>query len=368
MSASDCSRRHVLKTLGGAAAASAFVHSSHAATPYSMPGLFPGRVIGVEHAGASVNLQYQTAPIQSMIRKGMMELTGGTSTAAAWRKLFQPGDVVGIKVNPNGIPTIRSSQATLNEILSGLLLAGISPRDIVICERNQSDLQQIAGWIPSWARTAWGSIAYSDDQTSITGYDPNHYVDLPGLLLGWQNASNPSHTRSHVALFVTRQVTKLISLSVLKDHQAAGVTLGLKNLSHGCCNNVNRSHPDLATNNIDIYSPNAVSIPILRNKTVLSIIDGVHGLYTSGPIGQPDFVWPHCTMYFATDVVAGDRIGWNAIDAKRASLQLPPEESAGVEAYDAFLVRKPQNITEAGKLGLGEWRNDHIDFRKFKLA
>ena len=36
-----------------------------------------------------------------------------------------------------------------------------------------------------------------------------------------------------------REVNKLINLPVLKDHQSAGVTLALKNLSHGLVNNVN---------------------------------------------------------------------------------------------------------------------------------
>ena len=368
MPQANLSRRDVLKTLGGAAAASIFVHSAYAATPYSMPGLYPGRVIGIEHSGSSINLAYQTPAIQAMIRRGLSELTGLSNYVAAWRKLFQPGDVVAIKVNPNGDPVIRSSKAALQEILSGLLLAGIAPKDIIVCERTQSDLSTIASWLPAWTRTAWAAPQYLEDQTSITGYDPNHYVDLPNLLLGWQNASNPSHTRSHVALFATRQATKIISLSVLKDHQASGVTLGLKNLSHGCCNNVNRSHPDTATNYIKSFIPAAVSIPILRNKAVLSIIDGVHGLYAGGPRGNASLVWPHRTMYFATDVVAADRIGWKAIDAKRVALGMPPEELSTADGLDTWLERQPQHITEAGKLGLGEYRDDHIDFRKFVLA
>ena len=34
----------------------------------------------------------------------MMELTGADGWVDAWRQFFEPGDVVGIKVNPVGQP------------------------------------------------------------------------------------------------------------------------------------------------------------------------------------------------------------------------------------------------------------------------
>ena len=37
-----------------------------------------------------------------MMRKGMTDLTGAGGWADAWRLLVEPGDVVGIKVNPVG--------------------------------------------------------------------------------------------------------------------------------------------------------------------------------------------------------------------------------------------------------------------------
>ena len=362
-------RRDVLKMPTGIAAASAVCHSASAATPYSMPGLYPGRVIGVQHSGSSIGNVYQAGPIQSMIRRGIMELTGLSSFIAAWRKLFQPGDVVAIKVNPNGSAPIISSQPCLMEVVQGLLLAGVAPQDIVVCERYQGVLARITSWLPSWLRTAYASPAlYLDDQTAITGYDPNHYVDLPQYLLPWQNPSIPEHTRSYAALFVTRQVTKIISLAVLKEHNAGGVTLGLKNLSIGCWNNANRAHPDLATNYLKDVIPALVSAPVIRNKMVLSIIDGVHGLYAGGPMGYSGCLWEHRTMYFATDVVAADRVGWRAIDAERANRGFLPVQDSPPDRYDATHERQPQHITNAGQMGLGEWLDSRIDFRKITLA
>ncbi len=364
------SRRDVLKLAGAAAVASVTTHSAYSATPFSMPGLYPGQVIGVTHAGSSINGQYQTAAIQAMIRRGMMDLTGLSNYVTAWRKLFQPGDVVGIKVNPNGIDNIISSQACLMEIISGLVLAGIGTKDIVVYERYQGLLATVLPWLPSWVRYSWATPGtYLDDQTGISGYDPNQYVNMPDFLLPWQDPSNPAHTRSYAALFASRQVTKIISLPVLKDHNAAGVTLSLKNLSNGCSNNVDRAHPDVSTNYLQYFIPNVVSMPVIRNKTVLTIIDGVHGLYAQGPHGgDGSCVWEHKTMYFATDLVAADRIGWRAIDAQRIAKGLLPEEGSPPPDFNGgFLVRQPQHITMAGQMGLGEYRDDHIVFRAVTL-
>jgi len=57
-----------------------------------------------------------------------------------------------------------------------------------------------------------------------------------------ENLNDPRFRRSHVCKIVTRQLNKFINLPVLKHHQSAGVTIALKNMSHGMVNNVNRSH------------------------------------------------------------------------------------------------------------------------------
>ena len=193
---------------------------------------------------------------------------------------------------------------------------------------------------------------------------------MPDFLFPWQDRNNPADTRSYAALLASRQVTKIISLAVLKDHEAAGVTLSLKNLSNGCSNNVSRAHPDIYTNYLQYFIPNVVSMPVIRNKTVLTIIDGVHGLYKRGPAGgDGSGLWEHKKMYFATDLVAADRIGWNVIDAQRVAMGLLPEEaSPPPEVPGGWLVRQPQHITMAGQMGLGEYRTGNIDFRPVTLA
>ncbi len=367
------SRRDALRITAAGAVAAAFpnhilgnVVSAYPSNQWGTPGLYPARVIAVSHPRSVVAGEFQQLPIQHMIRSALTALTGATDYVQAWKRFVGPGDVVGIKINPNGNTGTRSSPAVIMEIVDGMLRAGVEPDKVFIYERYRVLLDRVSAWFRAPVRTAYTSDDYSDDQTNIAGYDSYHYVDLP-IFLPWQDPKNPAHTRSYAAQFITTKVNKLINLAVLKDHNAAGVTLALKNLSHGLVNNVNRSHPETSEHRFTTYIPAVVSMPVIRYKTVLNIIDGLNGLYESGPNGDPAYNWPHKTIYFATDAVAIDSVGWRVIDEKRAQMHLPPVASArGLGGSGP--IRQPQYITAAGQAGLGEWRDDHIDLRPITLT
>ena len=60
-----------------------------------------------------------------MIERGMKELTGERSVAAAWAKFVEPSDIVGIKINPSGAPACCSSPEIVREIINGVQSAGV---------------------------------------------------------------------------------------------------------------------------------------------------------------------------------------------------------------------------------------------------
>jgi uncharacterized protein (DUF362 family) len=189
---------------------------------------------------------------------------------------------------------------------------------------------------------------------------------LPLTLPGY-DVSNIVARRSHAAKFITKEVNKLINLPVLKDHQSAGVTLALKNLSHGLVNNVARSHGTTSLNACGSFIPAVVSMPAIRNKVVLNILDGVKGLYHGGPGARPEFVWEHKTIYFATDPVALDHIGWRVIDEKRAQVGMKPLVQDVPDKFSTFVHRQPEHVEIAGALGLGEWDLAKINLKKISV-
>jgi len=373
-------RRHCLETMGGTLAAAlggpaaasralaAQVSSKADASKLAMPGLFRGRVVAVEHPGCILEGRYQAEPVQLMMRKGMTDLTGAAGWVDAWRLFVEPGDVVGIKVNPVGQPHVISAAEVVREIISGLNAAGIKNKDIVVYDRYRAQFFK-AGfdkWLPEGVRTSSAAEDYEEVQQAIEGYDPDHYVDMALTLPGY-DINNLTARHSYAAHFITKEVNKLINLPVLKDHQSAGVTLSLKNLSHGLVNNVCRSHSSNTLNACGSFIPAVVSMPVIRNKAVLHVLDGVKGLYHGGPGSRPEFVWEHKTLYFATDPVALDHVCWKAIDQKRFAMGLKPVAEDRPDKYSTFLNRQPEHIEIAGAMGLGEWNESKIDFRRNRL-
>src|SRR5262249_42745805 len=153
--------------------------------------------------------------------------------------------------------------------------------------------------------------------------------------LVWPNgdASDPHQRRSYLSRFISKDVNKMINLCVLKHHQSAGITLALKNMSHGLVNNVSRSHSSRTLNTCGTFIPSIVDHPVIRQKVVLNILDGVKGGYHGGPGGKVGkYLWEHKTMYFATDPVALDRIGWKVIDEKRKQVGMLPVGEAPEDA------------------------------------
>src|SRR5437773_82499 len=98
---------------------SAFQSSAHP----GMPGQYPGSVVSVK-AEKSIDPQTEKVDMETvteMVRRGMAALTAEADARDAWRKLFSPADVVGIKVNCSGAPGICSHPVVVSEIVRNLV-------------------------------------------------------------------------------------------------------------------------------------------------------------------------------------------------------------------------------------------------------
>jgi uncharacterized protein (DUF362 family) len=348
-------------------ALSAQVSSTAPASKLAMPGLYRGRVVEVVHPGSIVDGQYQAEPVMQMMQRGMKELTG-MDWADAWRQFVTPGEVVGVKLNPVGGKLCCSAPEVVRAIIHGLNAAGIPNKDIVAYDRYRKQFLEVGfdKWLPEGVRWMWAAEDFELVQQGIEGYDPDHYMDMALTLPGY-DVSNLTARRSYAAQFITKKVDKLINLCLLKDHQSAGITMALKNLSHGLVNNVNRSHPTPTMNTCGAFIPAVVSMPVIRNKAVLHIMDGIKGLYHGGPGARPQFVWEQKTMWFATDPVAMDRVGWRVLDQKRVSVGMAKLEDAKPDQFSTYLHRQTEHVEIAGALGLGEFALEKIRLRKVTL-
>jgi len=404
-----------------------------------MPGRFPGRVVEVRHPGAVTEDNEIVAPaVKRMMERGMCALVGTDNPLDGWRAFFQRGDVIGIKVNPvgrkrdgpnAGAAGSISSPAVLLETVAKLKEIGIRPQDIVVFERYAQEFRDtgydrlMTERVMSGTRWLASSHNYDEQQLTIdgqdpgdrdpnvAGYDPDVFVSM-GFAAPDHNPHDDRRFRSHLSAIVTRVVDKIITIPCLKDHRSAGVTLALKNLSHGMNNNVARSHVSgiyrmdgsvSGPNQCNTFIPTAVGQMPLRQKATLHILDGLIGVYEGGPgsWNRTWATWRRRSLFFATDPVAMDHVGWDIIDAKRALEGWLPVARMGLlerapvvtlsprlaalagmgmpeagllaahehtripdgSASEAFDRRQPEHIILAGLLGLGRFDARAIEHR-----
>ncbi len=356
-----------------------------------LPGPFPGRVVEARNPAMIRDGVRNQAEIGKTLALALKNLTGSDDSIEAWRSFFEPGDVVGIKMNPVGNPLANSSSELMLEVIEGLKAAGVKLKDMVVFERYKEEFVGAGMHKAVPDGVLWGGLTPEADPSQlrlswpgndpVAGYDRDEYMEM-NLVHHGADPKDDRNFRSHLGLLVTRRVNKLVLLPVLKDHGSAGVTGALKNMSHGLVNNVARSHGTPQTNACNQFIPQSVSHPIIRKKCVLQILDGIRGVYQNGPFAREQdaaWTWDYNALLVATDPVALDHVEWDIIDAKRKAMGMAPVGAVGRLGRDAdregFDIRQPQHIPLAANLGLGIFdyksplgRRHQIDHRVVSVA
>jgi len=349
------------------------VQAPEVSSPLGMPGLFPGRVVQVTHARAFDGPRISPASVRTMVERGMTALTGEKTVGDAFARFFEPSDVVALKVNPSGAPNTTTSVPLVREMVRCLNLVGVKSDNIVVYDRNSNQLEVIGyhQMLPPGVRVVGLDQRWVVEGGDRPGYDPEVFCEM--------NCFGERETRSYLASVVSTEVTKIIDLPCLKEHNASGVTGCLKNLAYGSFNNVARTHVRPKTYTDPIIAVMCATPP-LRAKSVLHVMDGLTAVYHAGPFSwNPDFHWRANTLLFGTDPVAMDRIELEIVEAKRRELKVPslfdhnPEYLAkgGEMSQTAFrnnYFREPAHIRTAGTLGLGEYDLEKIDHHLLELA
>ena len=106
------------------------------------PGKYPGQVVEVKNPAMIKNGVKNHEAIKTTLDRGLKELTGAPHAVDAWRTFFEPGDVVGIKVVPNGQPYAHSSFELVLEVIEGLKSAGVKTSDMFVYDRYRGEFMQ----------------------------------------------------------------------------------------------------------------------------------------------------------------------------------------------------------------------------------
>ena len=335
-------------------------------TENSMPGKFPGAVVQALHDHPIVNDKVDLAVVDQMVRKSLMELTGATTSAAAWKMFVSPDDVIGLKVNPVAGKTLSTSLEITQAIIGQLEEAGIAKKNIVIWDRREFELHEVGFTVENFPGITIAGTERKDYKGS--------YYDASGALYGkqmideawyyWADVEDKYDAEtipyminegkySYFGKICTQRVNKIINIPILKN-AGPTVTLALKNLAFGCISNTGRLHKSL-------WAETCAEVPAfapIRDKVVLNIVDGIKGCYNGGPGADPKFFTEYKTVLVGTDPVAVDRIGYEIVLKKRLEEKVQKAESPS--------GRKFMELAQG--YGLGHAELDKITLKKIQCS
>lgn len=239
-----------------------------------------------------------------LLDRAMQGLFGQEDPSQLWLRVVRPGERVGLKINTLGGRGLSTNVQLVEAICERIQQAGIRARDIVIFDRDSTEMER-AGF-----RIRTGGTQHQCFGTDRVGYE--------------SELSFFGSVGSQVSKILTRHCDVLINVPVLKDHDGAGVSIALKNM-YGVIHNPNKYHP----NGCDPYVADVNMLPEIRSKLRLHICDASNACYEGGPAFKPEFTWHANTLMVAQDPVALDYTGWQAIEHKRAEKKLKTLDADG---------------------------------------
>ena len=80
------------------------------------------------------------------------------------------------------------------------------------------------------------------------------------------------------------------------------------------------------------------------------------------------FMWEHKKIYFATDPVAMDKIGWEELDKKRVAMGMLPLAEAHKSQFSGYVRMQPEHVDIAGALGLGVFNREKIELSELEVG
>jgi len=280
-------------------------------------------VVSTQDPKATEAFLPQLGKVRVMVDRGITKLTGKTTVPEAWRSLVATQDVVGIKVFSAPGPNSGTRPAVVAAVVEGLLAAGLPPKQVIVWDRQAADLR-LAGFFELsdryHIRVAGSAQAGWDERVF---YNPDSPI-LGNLIWGdleFGKKGDGVGRKSFVSKLVSRELTKIINVTPLLNHNEAGVSGNLYSLATGSVDNLVRfeSSPDtLATAIPEIYS-----LPALSDHVVLNITDALICQYEGGERGLLHYSATLNELRFSRDPVALDVLSIQELTHQRQLAHAP---------------------------------------------
>ena len=281
-------------------------------------------VVTVQDPNATDAFRPNLECVRVMVDRAITKLTKKATVPEAWRSLVATQDVVGLKVFSAPGPNSGTRPAVVEAVVEGLLAAGLPSKHIIVWDRQLVDLR-LAGFFDLsdryGIRVEGSSQAGWDEQTF---YNPDSPV-LGNLVWGdleFGRKGEGVGRKSFVSKLLSREITKIINITPLLNHNEAAVSGNLYGLAMGSVDNLIRfeSGPEaLATAIPEIYS-----LPALSDHVVLNITDALICQYEGGDRGLLHYSATLNQLRFSRDPVALDVLSIQELIRQRLAAHAPP--------------------------------------------
>ena len=292
------------------------------------------------------------AVVRTMVDAVVMGATHKTSPAAAWRSLVGKDDVVGIKVAAAPGAMGGTHPAVARAVAQALQEAGIPASRIIVWDRNRDDLLA-AGYSPRDPdfQLHWIDPASGYDREPVLGrliWGDSKFGERQGTRLeDMLSHGDQLSSTSYYAAVLSKTVTKVINLPSLCDSFMCGLNGSLANMTIWNVDNWRRFIKEPYFGNP--YVAEIYADPVVHEKVVLTIMDGLALQFAGGPFPNPNFTRQYFTIFGSTDPVAIDATAVGLIDEFRVANKLP--KIAPVAGH----------VETAGSMGLGNAAAGDID-------
>ena len=279
------------------------------------------RVVSVCDPEATDAFRPRPEVVRRMVNRAITNLTGKIGVKEAWLSLVSTQDVVGVKVYSVPGPNSGTRPAVAAAVVEGLLAAGLPPKHIILWDKQATDLR-LAGYYDLAAR-----YGVRVEGSAQAGYDEKVFYDT--ALLGnlvWGDfefgQKGPGIGRkSFVSKLVSRDITKIVNITPLLNHNLAGVSGNLYTLAIGSVDNLARFESDagrLATAIPEIYA-----MTNLSDHVVLSIVDALICQYEGEERGLLHYSTVLNELRLSRDPVALDVLSLQELERQRQAANAP---------------------------------------------
>lgn len=280
----------------------------------------PSRVVIAYHPEATDAFKPRPLVISNMVASAITQLTRSSNAAAAWRSLVSTQDIIGIKVYSAPGANSGTRPAVAAAVVEGLLAAGIRARQIIVWDKHRGDLRR-AGYfelVERYGIRVEGSAEF--------GYDEKTFYETPfiGHLvwgdLEFGKSGEGIGRKSHVSKLVAKEITKIINVTPLLNHNAASVCGNLAGLALGSVDNTFRFEND--TRLLSEAVPEIFAMEAIGDRVVLNITDALICQYQGEQRSLLHYSTVLNELRFSRDPVALDVLSIKELERQRDAAQM----------------------------------------------